>query len=65
MDKFILLASYYNIAEIDDKIKEFKELKKIRDSFFHGDEIEINDLPLEQTRDLFIMFIKLKLDQNL
>ncbi|EEZ6491561.1 TPA: hypothetical protein ACIWR0_005221 [Escherichia coli] len=65
MDKFILLASYYNIAEIDDKIKEFKELKKIRDSFFHGDKIEINDLPLEQTRDLFIMFIKLKLDQNL
>ncbi|HEA9924493.1 TPA: hypothetical protein RXU73_004144 [Yersinia enterocolitica] len=67
MDKFILLASYYNIAEIDDKIKEFKELKKIRDSFFHGEKIDINDLPLEKTRHLFVMLLKLnlKLDKNI
>lgn len=66
-DKFILLASYYNIDGIDDKIKEFKELKKIRDSFFHGEKIDINDLPLEQTRNLFVMLLKLnlKLDKNI
>ena len=50
------LLSWKDISDKD--IQLFKELKKIRDKIFHGEEIDLSSLPINQARLLALKMIR-------
>lgn len=64
LDKFIILASYYDEAGADADIALFTKLKDSRDQFFHTMKIGVVDLPLDEVRYLLEKYLKLYLDEN-
>ncbi|MDO8342902.1 MAG: hypothetical protein Q7T48_06875 [Cellvibrio sp.] len=65
VDKFVVLSNYYNIVEVDADIKVLKDIKCIRDDFFHSMRDDINDLPLIQTRKLFTKYFLVSLERRI
>ncbi|MXN76930.1 hypothetical protein GR157_19595 [Burkholderia sp. 4701] len=61
LDKFIVLAASFNLPEIESDIAEFKKIKDDRDKFFHSMKIDIDDLPLEEARDMLEKYLRLSL----
>jgi len=64
LDKFVYLSSYYNKFDAQKDIDNFKKLKKIRDDFFHKMEGEINELPLDEVKELFIKYFHFYLEKT-
>ena len=50
------LLSWKDVS--DEDIQQFKELKKIRDKIFHGEEIDLRSLPINQARLLALKMIR-------
>ncbi|WP_447759071.1 hypothetical protein [Aeromonas veronii] len=61
LDKFVALAHHYNETDADSSILIFKEIKGIRDKYFHNMEGDIKSLPLDKTRGLLETYLKLYL----
>ena len=50
------LLSWEDIS--DEDIQLFKDLKKIRDQIFHGEEVDLRALPINQARLLALKMIR-------
>lgn len=50
------LLSWKDVS--DEDIQQFKELKKIRDKIFHGEEIDLKSLPINQARLLALKMVR-------
>jgi len=61
--KFLVIASLLNDATASDDADAFDELKKIRDTFFHGSEISVSDFPTERIQRLVLKYMKLHLER--
>ncbi|PQV44254.1 hypothetical protein [Paraburkholderia sp. BL21I4N1] len=64
LDKFVALSNYYNEVDADDDISLFKNLKRVRDDFFHSMEGDIDSLPLDKTRELLEKYLKLYMGRD-
>ncbi len=64
VDKFAALSSYYGDADADEDIAELKSIKEIRDKFFHTMDGEVNDLPLNRTRQLISKYLQIYLERK-
>jgi hypothetical protein len=64
LDKFIIIAavligvaSNSDIVELDDDADEFQRLKRIRNEFFHGEDISENTLPDAEVREFLSKYM--------
>ena len=54
-DKFVVLSIFLSEEyDADSDIKKFKEIKRIRDSLFHGDEVSEDSLPNHDIQNSWI-----------
>lgn len=60
-DKFAIIAGVLNKNDVDADLKAFSSLKGLRDKLFHGQEIDIRNLPCETTRNLASKYLRLHL----
>lgn len=63
-DKFAIIAGALGKEDVDADLKIFGNLKGVRDKLFHGQEIQIQDLPYEATRNLASKYLRLHLIQG-
>lgn len=61
LQRFYLLATYYNENNIEEDFNEFQSIQKVRNDYFHGTNIDQKDLPLERTQKLFRKYFIFKL----
>lgn len=57
-DKFIVVASLFCEKSAEQDLDEFNKIKKIRDLFFHGEEISEEELPVEETLELLKKYMQ-------
>ncbi|WP_174866691.1 hypothetical protein [Pectobacterium polaris] len=65
LQRFYLLATYYNENNIEEDYNEFQYIQKVRNDYFHGTNIDQKDLPLERTQKLFRKYFIFKLRSEL
>ena len=65
LQRFYLLATYYNENNIEEDFNEFQSIQKVRNDYFHGTNIDQKDLPLERTQKLFRKYFIFKLRSGL
>ncbi len=61
VDKFALISSFLHPSS-DDDIKQFKELKRLRDRIFHGDEMSDISFNNDTLRTLLAKYLRAHID---
>ncbi len=57
-DKFIIVASLFCEKSAEQDLEKFNKIKKIRDEFFHGEEISEEELIVEETLALLKKYMQ-------
>lgn len=65
VDKFSVISFELSPDSSEDDIKSFEEIKDIRDKFIHGKDIDISDLPTNDTTKLLRKYLKLLIELKL
>jgi hypothetical protein len=60
-DKFLVIASLLDDSAADTDASEFKQLKDLRDRFFHTAEVPETDVPVEKIQHLLRKYLRLHL----
>ncbi|MCX6006804.1 MAG: hypothetical protein NTZ34_06035 [Chloroflexi bacterium] len=64
-DKFMTIAASLSPDNCLSDASKFKEIKDIRDKFFHTQSVEINELPIEDTQKLLRKYIRLHIEHSM
>jgi len=65
VDKFSVISFELSPDSSEDDIKSFEEIKGIRDKFMHGNDIDISNLPTNDTTKLLRKYLKLLIESKL
>lgn len=60
-DKFAIISGVLNKSGVDEDLKIFSSIKKLRDNLLHGQKVDISNLPCEATRNLTSKYLGLHL----
>jgi hypothetical protein len=61
-DKFTAIASAIGGDKSEDDVREFKDLKRTRDDFFHGDR-EVDELPTHKVIALLVKYLRFHIEE--
>ncbi len=64
VDKFSVISFELSPDSSKDDIKNFEEIKDIRDKFMHGNDIDISNLPTNDTMKLLRKYLKLLIESK-
>ena len=64
IDKFSVISFELSPDSSEDDIKSFEEIKDIRDKFMHGNDIDISNLPTNDTTKLLRKYLKLLVESK-
>ena len=57
-DKFAVLSVYLDDVQDENDVQTFRDLKKVRDKLFHGEEVDENALPTNGVQRLFDKYLR-------
>lgn len=57
-DKFAVLSVYLDVDRVEDEVRIFRDLKRVRDQLSHGEEIVESSLPTRGVQLLFDKYIR-------